>query len=147
MNHLEFREVLGNKGSIKYGDKVWICDYRYNDIQEKAIRHVRPQEVVVVSNTELPKNKRVYYSEFHFRPIGKNGKQLSKIIAPYDNTGYRFNTGVSLNIFLSKDECINYYLEQCEKIKEDISLEKEQVLNRFDQLTEDVNQEIREVTI
>lgn len=144
MNHSEFSKLLGIEGKLNYRDKVWICDYRFNDIQEKPIRHLPPQEVAVISNTELPKNKTVYYSEFHFRPLGKKGNVLSSVISPYDNTGYRSYTGVSINIFLDKDECIEHYLNQCYEIKNEISNEKSRVEKRFDVLSEDINQKMRE---
>lgn len=147
MNHLEFSELLGCEGKLNYGEKVWICDYRFNDVSEKAIRHLPPQEVILVNNSELPKNKTVYYSNFHFRPLGKKGNVLSKIISPYDNTGYRSYTGVSINIFLTKEECIKFYINQCHKIKDDIALEKERVQKRFSDLAADIIEKMREVEL
>lgn len=38
MNHIEARS------KIKAGDIVYICDYRFNKIDEKPIRHVKPQK-------------------------------------------------------------------------------------------------------
>lgn len=128
--------------NIKIGDRVWICDYRYNNILEKPIRHIEPQEVLIVSNNELPSNKRVYYSVIHFRPIGKTGKPLKQIISPYDNTGFRAYTGISLQIFETKEACIQYYLKQCQAIKQQIAAEKEAVEKRFNQMEEMMNEEI-----
>ncbi|MFJ8531144.1 hypothetical protein [Bacillus sp. NPDC094106] len=118
MNYEEFEKMIGSK--VNEGDKIWICDYRHNNVLESPIRHIPPQEVAVIDNKKLPKNKTVYYSEYHFRPIGKKEKPISKIIGPYDNTGYRFITGTSLNIFFTEEECRKCYREQCEKIKEQI---------------------------
>lgn len=145
MKHEEFKNLL-NK-NIKYGDTVWVCDYRHNDILEKPIRHVEPQKVFVVCNSELPKNKTVYYSDFHFRPVGNKGQMLSKIIAPFDNTGYRSYTGVSLNIFLTKEECIEHYIKQCNDIKDSVESERKRVSVKLNQMIDDVNENIKKFEI
>lgn len=90
------------------GKDVWICDYRINDPNNKPIRNVQPKMVRVFNNDDLPKNKNVYYSPIHFREI-KGDRVLSTIIKPYDNTGFRAYTGVCLNIFENKDDCICYF--------------------------------------
>lgn len=109
MDYKEFEE----KNGLMIGSTVWICDYRYRDIDDKPIRHVKPTQVIIVDNEELPKNKRVYYSEVHFRPLGKSGAPLKQVIAPFDNTGYRSNTGTSVNIFFTEEECNAHYAYQC----------------------------------
>lgn len=94
---------------------VWVCDFRFNNNGDiKPIRNVEPVEVMVCSNEDLPGNKRVYYSPIHFRPV-VGEKVLSKVIGPYDNTGYRAYPGTSLNIFLTKFECYDCYITQCDK--------------------------------
>jgi len=98
------------------GQKVWICDYRQPDLDKKAIRHVPPTEVFIVSNAENTTNKRIYYSETHFRPIGKNGEPSSKMIGIFDNTGYRSFAGTPLHVFDNKDECVEFYNDQADKI-------------------------------
>ena len=128
---------------LKDGQIVYICDYRYNDIFNKPIRHVEPTRVIVVSNEELPKNKRIYYSRTHFKPINKSGKVMSKIIAPFDNTGYRNFTGVCVNIFDSMEECIEKYNKQCEYILEEIENGKKEAILRFDNMKEKVNNRIK----
>lgn len=142
MEYVDFEQLIGD--TVKEGDKVWICDYRHNNILESPIRHVPPQEVVIVNNDKLPKNKTVYYSFYHFRPIGKKGKPLSTIIAPYDNTGYRSITGISLNIFFTEEECRQCYKKQCEVIKEQIEYEKKRVENSMNLKMENVNKKILE---
>ncbi|AFV21887.1 MULTISPECIES: hypothetical protein [Bacillus] len=142
MEYIDFEELIGD--TVKEGDKVWICDYRHNNILESAIRHVPPQEVAVIDNAKLPKNKTVYYSSYHFRPLGKKGAPLSKIIVPYDNTGYRSITGISLNIFFTEEECRQCYKKQCEVIKEQIEYEKKRVENSMNLKMEDVNKEMLE---
>ncbi|PHA03004.1 hypothetical protein COE51_01285 [Bacillus pseudomycoides] len=140
MLYKEFSKLIGSK--IKAGDEVFICDYRFNDIDNKAIRHVKPQKVVLFSNDDLPKNKTVYYSEYHFRPLNAKGKALSKIIAPYDNTGYRSYTGVSLNIFLTEEECVEHYKQQCEEIIERFEKAKLDKAKYFDEMINEVQEEI-----
>ncbi|MBE7896095.1 hypothetical protein G7L40_20655 [Paenibacillus polymyxa] len=136
MNHLEFRS------KAKIGEEVWICDYRYNDVDNKAIRHIPPKKVVVVNNEDLPKNKRVYYSEFHFRELKESGKLSSTVIAPYDNTGYRAYTGVSLNIFYDKEECIKHYLNQCVENLKQFDDAKVKKNTYYSQKIDEINQEI-----
>lgn len=138
MNHAEYKKL------IKIGEEVWICDYRFNDIDNQPIRHVKPTKVIVVSNEELPGNKTVYYSEFHFRPFGKNGKPLAQVIAPYDNTGYRSNTGTSLNIFYDEKECVKHYKKQCRTIIIDFEAAKESKLKYYDKKIEQVQTEMEE---
>lgn len=138
MNYKEFMETHADM----IGKRVWICDYRFNDIAQKPIRHVKPTEVLIVSNDDLPKNKIVYYSEIHFKPIGKTGKTLKQIIAPYDNTGYRSSTGTSVNIFLSESECVEHYLTQCEMIKKEIEEERKRANRRLDSMIKDIDSTI-----
>ncbi|QNR65382.1 hypothetical protein IAQ67_15930 [Paenibacillus peoriae] len=139
MNHLEFRS------KAKIGEEVWVCDYRYNDVDNKPIRHIPPKKVVVVSNEDLPKNKRVYYSDFHFRELKGNGKLSSTIIAPYDNTGYRAYTGESLNIFYAKEECVKHYLNQCMENLRQFEDAKTRKTTYYNNKIDEINQEITEL--
>lgn len=125
----------------KIGNTVWVCDYRYNDLSlSKPIRHVPPVEVEIWSNDDLPKNKRVYYSSIHFRPIGKK-----TVIAPFDNTGYRSYTGVSLNVFLTEDEAKNYYIRTCKNLIGDLQQEKVRAMKEFDDKISNVSEEIKQI--
>lgn len=94
------------------GTKVWICDYRQPDLDKKAIRHVPPTEVLIVSNEENKTNKKIYCSKTHFRTIGKNGEMSSKMISIFDNT----QSSVPLHVFDNKEECVEFYNEQADKI-------------------------------
>lgn len=136
MNHAEYKKV------VKIGEEVWICDYRFNDIDNKPIRHIKPKKVVVYSNTDLPKNKKVYYSEFHFREVKDNGKPSSTVIGPYDNTGYRFYTGESLNIFYDEKECIKHYKKQCRENLKKFEAAKESKLKYYDGKIAEIQNEI-----
>lgn len=92
------------------GQIVFICDYRLNDdAMNKPIRTQPPIPVMVMSNTSLPKNKKIYYSDSHFVKLKKDGLLSATVIPVYDNTGYRTYTGVPLRVFDNLDECINVY--------------------------------------
>ena len=114
---MKFNDYL--QTNYKTGDIVWVCDYRFNNrMVEKPIRHIKPTKVIVCSNGDLPKNKRVYYSNVHFKPLNKKGLPIkSKVIAPYDNTGFRSYAGVALEVFLNKEECFSHYREVIENLK------------------------------
>lgn len=126
---MNFKEWLSDNGVVEHkaynttyenlenviGKQYWICDYRLNSNKDnKPIRNVLPKLVKVFGNDVLPKNKNVYYSPIHFREV-KGDKILSTIIAPFDNTGYRSYSGVSVNIFNSEKECREYFEMQCDE--------------------------------
>ena len=102
------------------GSVVWVCDYRLNDnALLKPMRSVKPTLVQVFSNKDLPSNKRVYYSNCHFN-VMKRGKVSSQIIVPFDNTGHRSYTGVSLNIFDTEEECVDCFRDQIIEAKHEL---------------------------
>ena len=110
---------------LKVGQKVYICDYRQEDLNKKPIRNVQPMAVQVVSNDDLPKNKTVYYSDVHFRMIKNKGEGVtSRIIAPFDNTGYRSYSGVMLNIFDDYEECADLFKLQIDDVIERLEHKK-----------------------
>lgn len=87
------------------GQTVWICHYNRPDMRKKALRNLPPTMVLVRSNLDLPSNKKVYYSQSHFVPIGSSGKPLSRIISPVDNTGYRSRCGNEVHVFDNEEDC------------------------------------------
>lgn len=102
---IDIKDVISGKLD---GRVVWICDFRFKDISNKPIRHIKPKEVLIRSNKEV--TKRVYYSESHFSEINSKGLPVkTSIIPPYDNTGYRSYRGVALNVFDNKEECVAMY--------------------------------------
>jgi len=136
MKYKEFKGMI----SKPIGLKVWICDYRLNSKSDlKPIRNIRPTLVEVVDNKELPKNKNVYYTDFHFRPISKKGKTLKQIIAPYDNTGYRSFSGTSVNIFLNKEDCIDCFKVQCSDVKKRYRMKISEIEEKIEEV-EDIEQ-------
>lgn len=126
------------------GKRVWICDYRLGDggAINKPIRAITPKYVEISSNDTLPKNKTVYYSPIHFREV-KKGKASSSIIAPYDNTGYRFCTGTSLHIFEEEDDCRKFFVKQCNKMLASIKSERENITSRLNYKISEVKELIK----
>lgn len=102
------------------GQIFWICDIRQPDLTKKPIRHVKAQPAMLRSNSDLPKNKRLYYSENHFVKLNAKGSPTSTVIPIYDNTGYRSFTGTAINVFDNKEECLKFYNEQIDTIVKDI---------------------------
>lgn len=99
------------------GNILYICDLRYNSADNKPIRHIKPTKVIVVSNKET--NKRIFYSESHFKKIGKNDKPIGSPISLFDNTGYRSYAGEPVEVFNTLEECESRYNELV-----DIAVEK-----------------------
>lgn len=96
------------------GEIVWVCDYRHDDIAHKAIRHVPPQAVLVRPNLET--SQRIYYSESHFAPLNAKGQPLAKVIALFDNTGYRSISGTPVQVFDNEAECRSAYVQACHEL-------------------------------
>lgn len=128
MNFNQF--LLENKTVI--GKQIWITDYRRGK-SGGYVRHVPPTLVEVTCNSELPKNKRVYYSDYHFRKV-KNAKVSKEILAPYDNTGYRSYKGVSVNVFYTYEEAAQKYNEQIEEIIYSYNNEIKKIRNEMDEV-------------
>ena len=87
------------------GKIIWVCHYNRPDLKKKALRNVPPTRVIVRGNNELPKRKTVYYSNSFFSPLNKNDEPMSKVIAPFDNTGYRSFAGNPLHVFDNQEDC------------------------------------------
>ena len=128
---MNFNQFLLENDSV-VGKQVWITDYRRGK-SGGYVRHVPPTLVEVVHNSELPKNKRVYYSDVHFRKV-KNGKVSKEIHAPYDNTGYRFYKGVSVNIFYTYEEAAKQYNEQIDDIVKSYNEDTQKILNEIEEV-------------
>lgn len=103
---IETKEVM--EGS-HVGRSVWICHYDRPDVDKKPLRSVPPTKCIITSNEDLPEGKTVYYSKCHFRPLGKNGEALSRVVSPVDNTGFRTRSGGKLNVFDNEADCIDQW--------------------------------------
>lgn len=109
--------------------KVWICDYRQDDLNKKPIRKQKPTEVIVRPVSDLPKNKKIYYTENFFSKLNSKGEILNSSIIPvFDNTGYRSFTGIPVSVFDNEEECKKHYSEQLDVIIKMIDCKMETVL-------------------
>ncbi len=109
---IDIKEILSGKYD---GKMVYICDYRFNDVNNKPIRFIFPQKVLVVSAKDV--DKRIYYSSSCFLALNKKGEPTSKIIPVVDNTGFRSISGVPCKTFETFEECV---FEFKEMVKENI---------------------------
>lgn len=135
---IEIKEITEGK---RDGEYVWICDFRYNHYGEKPIRHIKPIKVLIRNNSET--SRRIYYSNSHF--VGLNKKNLpifSKIIPPFDNTGYRMCAGTPLNCFENEKECVSFYKNQIKKAIKGLSTYKEHIVSTFDKKIDELIIEI-----
>lgn len=107
------------------GKTVWVCHYLQPDLNKKPLRNLPPTECLVVSNDELPKNKTVYYSKSHLRPLNKKGEPTSKILSPIDNTGFRSRQGNPVNSFLDGIECVKKWNDELQDVYDRLKKEKE----------------------
>lgn len=85
---------------------------------------------VVIADAKTCK-KSIYYSPVYFQPV-KGKKVLSTVIAPVDNTGFRCRSGVSVNIFDTKEACVKCYREQVRQADEIYEKEKARIIKEFD---------------
>lgn len=122
------------------GKMVWICDYRANeDPKKKPIRNIEPTPVVVTDANET--SKTIYYSPIYFRPV-KKGNIMSKVIAPFDNTGYRSYTGESVNIFYTVEDCVKCYREQVRQAKSTYKKELARITSLFNKRIEELDESL-----
>jgi hypothetical protein len=97
------------------GQIIWVCDFRQEFVNKKAIRNVKPTQVKVRPNTET--RNRINYSQSFTSPLSnKTGEPLSKEIKIFDNTGWRSYAGVAFAAFTTEEECVAHYNTQCDVI-------------------------------
>lgn len=138
-------ENLIEKGKVQEGTILWITDLRFgeNGALCEFIRNIKPTKVVLTNNTHLPQNKTVKYSFYHFRALNKDGSiSKSKIIAPFDRTGYRGYRGVSLNIFFNEEDCIHCYKNLCKARLADLDLHRTKILKKFKEIEDSIEKEL-----
>jgi hypothetical protein len=113
MNYEELKQAV-KAGTINVGDDVWVVDFRYDDISKPPARNVAPTHARIFEADIFnePDNfrysGRMDYDGYYFRPVGKNGNPLAKVLTPYL---YDFEK-VSLNIFLTEEEAHEKHREQ-----------------------------------
>lgn len=111
---MRIQEDKITNGSMN-GKIVYICHYNRPDLNKKPLRSVPPTKVIIESNDELPKGKKIYYSKSHFVELNKKGSRTKKIHGVYDSTGFRSYQGNPLFIFDNERECkIEWNKQICE---------------------------------
>lgn len=103
---IDIKDVMNGKYN---GKMIYICDYRFNDVNDKPIRFILPQKVLVVSAKDV--DKRIYYSESCFLALNKKGEPTSKVIPVVDNTGFRSISGTPCRTFETMEECLTSFKE------------------------------------
>lgn len=134
---IDIKEITdGNKW---VGKMVWICDFRRPDLDKKPIRHVRPTNVLVRSNEELPPKTRIYYSNNHFCKLNSKGEPTASGIIPVvDNTGYRMISGTPVLVFDNEEECNEAYCIMADAIIDQLDLKMSSVLLDLNKQKEDI---------
>lgn len=123
---------LTSASSQYLGKCLWVCDYRRDDLDKKAIRALVPTYATLVPVDE---NDRVYYSETYF--IRNSGSKAP--IKIFDNTGYRSFAGVAIAVFTEEDECREFFAKQCLDIEERLQ-------KRIDNIVEALKADQRKIT-
>jgi len=130
---LETKEV---SDGLHDGKTVWICDYRWLDFDKKEDRKVEPKQVLIRSKDET--NKRINYSHSFFSEIKKGKVVNSSLIKLFDNTGYRWYSGVALNVFTEEKECRDYYKIQANLVAKLFDSYKQNKLQRLDKISNEI---------
>lgn len=120
------------------GQKVWVADLRagQHGPMKRLIRSIPPQQVVVRPESEAKKT--VYYSEYFFRGLRKDGRESSKEIMVYDNTGYRAYKGVALGIFTTESEAREYFNQQKGEILSRLEENRKNAVRLIDERIEEI---------
>ncbi len=139
MKYKDFESKI-KSGTLSINDTYWIADYRHENLQSKQpTRNIPPTEVAFIDILNEPKPLHLsYYIFYFFRPIGKNGSPLSKIILPQN-----YYNGTSVQVFLTENEARSFYVEQCHNILDDVSHEREELDKKFSKLEELVQNSIQ----
>jgi hypothetical protein len=113
MKYEELKQAV-KAGTINVGDDVWVVDFRYDDISKAPTRNIAPvraricQADIVNEPDNFRYTGQLDYTGYYFRPIGKNGQPLTKVLTPYL---YDFEK-VSINVFLTEEEAHEKHREQ-----------------------------------
>ena len=134
-------------GAVKVGDLMWVTGYYQNKPIANPSRHVPPTLVQVTSNTELPAIRKIPSGGYHFRPWGKSGKVLSRVILPYEGAvAILWNSGDSgsLDIFLLEKEAKAAYVAAAYAVKLDIAKVLDAAVKNCARLDAEVDERIAE---
>jgi hypothetical protein len=121
MKYEELKQAV-KAGTINVGDDVWVVDFRYDDISKPPVRNVAPTHARIFEADIVnePNNFRysgqLDYTGYYFRPVGKKGIPLTKVITPYV---YDIEE-ISLNVFLTEEEAHEKHREQVATVVEQV---------------------------
>ncbi|MCK5616779.1 hypothetical protein KAR91_83735 [Candidatus Pacearchaeota archaeon] len=97
------------------GMKLWACDLRYGNYNEKPYRSVAPAEFLF-SKVDV---KRVWNKRFHLLKLNKSGEPLKTQVQIFPNV--IGSTGMPIYLYDSESECRAKYIELCEKAQEGLT--------------------------
>jgi len=143
MFYPEFEEKV-KSGEIMIGDLMWVTGYYHNDVLQKPTRHVPPTLVQVMANNELPQNQNILLSGYHFRPCGKSGKLLDRVLYSYESSANRYNRGDrgSIHIFFTEDEAKAAYVAAALVVKAQLVKAEQLAADNFAHLHTEVDKRI-----
>lgn len=99
-------------------------------------RIIQPVRAKLVSKEEAPKNKTIYYSYNFFKVYKPNGKLDSKVVAVFDNTGFRSYRGNPISIFDNYDEAVVWFNKEIQKVIDERNKAREVLLKNHDDETQ-----------
>lgn len=91
-------------------------------------RIIQPVRAKLVPREEAPKNKTIYYSYNFFKVYKANGKLDSKVVAVFDNTGFRGYRGNPISIFDNYDEAVTWFNAEIQKVIDERNKQREVLL-------------------
>lgn len=137
-------DVFGKTAHI--GDKVWVCDFYHDDVNNKPNRHIRPQQVLLTAPVVKP-----YYGERYdveFTALGKYGEPMKKKISPVGNSYSRWDKGgYGISIFFDEDSCKDYYLHQCQEVLKKIKEARDAADVRYAKMEDEIRQAQKDYSI
>lgn len=138
---IEIKEITKENSDYLNKD-LWIAEVNF---KLERPRIIKPTLAQLVSASEAPKNKRIYYSHTFFKPYGEKGKLLNKPIVIFDNTGYRSYSGNPLSVFETEDECRNWFAEKLSSRIDERLIDRERIITAYDNTTQEYVDILNEV--
>lgn len=124
-------KLLTEEDSEYVGKDLWIAEV--NRKTERG-RYVTPQLAQLTPNSEA--GKTIYYSSNYFKPYSDKGKLLKKVVAIFDNTGFRSFTGNPISVFDNEAECKQWFNEQIQVIIDERTAHRVDLLANYDAVTQ-----------
>ncbi len=110
------------KNRAESGDDVfWVCDYRFDTLDHKAIRAVSPTQARMRTYEQGAR-----HTSFNIIS-SKTGRETTRSIKYWDNTAY----GDHLHIFVSEKEAWECFKGQADAIMEQVAEYRRRTLDRL----------------